>query len=633
MDSALLIGRQETSWDECMKILEDLPVMVLSERAEAVGILLRNPSPGIRQRALHIGAAVLHDEQLVSYLRDDSDDVIRNAGLEILKLKGIRSFSHVIDLLNDGDEDVVLQAILLLDHFRDPRAFNALLNFLKHKNPNIVQATISAIGHLGDARVVSELLPFLEADSWLQMAAINALGDIRSPAAIKPLKKLLTDFMLGPLAAEAIARIGGVRSFDALASHWIKFNKELEAESMLGLLAYVLEGRSKNPRVSPEFLKTISPYLIESAETSYVAARCILALGPSESDREAVYILEKSQPDSSELPVCLLRRRDLISELLRMKGLPCIWGLQLAVLFPRDTSVSDIALALSGEEVLTHVNTVIKSLQKIRNPLLAKPIFKLYVRLSAATRPLIIPALRLYKNDLQGILKLWVGLDKETSIVLSSYLGGDPRKVVLKIRKLPFNDQIFVLSQISRNKSICKHLPWSEWLEEGPYAYGPIAAQCAVDAKLRELVPLLRGVLKKTALHEIIRALGKLQDRESVPILANYMKQADSLTKAIVIESLGNIGGPEARKTLHGIIENSEGKEVGLAYRALSRCAVEDDTLTFRKVVTYPDWLVRLACVEVLGRFPNTDNLDALTKLTSDSVSLVAQRAMTFIEA
>jgi len=72
----------------------------------------------------------------------------------------------------------------------------------------VQQAVILAIGRLGNASSVPDLLPFLGADPWLQMAAVQALGDLRSVRAVRPLANLFTDLVVGPLAVEAVARIG-----------------------------------------------------------------------------------------------------------------------------------------------------------------------------------------------------------------------------------------------------------------------------------------------------------------------------------------------------------------------------------------------------------------------------------------
>lgn len=644
MTDTLQIDSKVLTWEESIEILNNIPQLPIHERVREVCKLFRNPSPGIRQRALNIGAAVLTDDQLIDFIRNEADDVIRNAGLEILKLRGPQTFSLSIKLLSDRDPDIVLQAILLLDHLRDPRAYNQLRPFLSNANPNIVQVAITAIGHLGNASAIRDLLPFLKADPWLQMAAVQALGDIRSSQAVNPLQELLTDLFLSSLATEALARIGGSKAFSVLAEHWMKFRENLEAESMLELLAHVLEGLKKKPVIPKNFFKTIYPYLAHDLEkVRLAAARCVLICGPSKGDQKALLILARDER-SEDLPASIHGRGDLIPSLMKMKGLPRIWGLQLVSLSPKDGHFNEIIAALESEEALQHLNILILCLQKIksrrmdtsatqtRNKRLAKSLLKFYVRLPITERALLTPLIKTYRNDLRYVLNLRPDTDKEISLVLESLLGKNAGNIAHSIMELNTESRILLLSQIT-SKAVCRKLPWKKWLTEEPEIYGPVAAQIAANAKMTELLPFLRNVLFASVQPDIIRCLGELQDRESIPILINCYRRSPQLLQALILETLGKIGGPEARKALREEIDNHREKEQSLAYRALSHCAIENDLILFRKAVAHPDWMVRLASAEVFGRFLTAENIDYLTRLASDPVNVVSHRARELLEA
>ena len=94
------------------------------------------------------------------------------------------------------------------------------------------------------------------------------------------------------------------------------------------------------------------------------------------------------------------------------------------------------------------------------------------------------------------------------------------------------------------------------------------------------------------------------------------------------MESLGRIGGPEARTALAEAARHAAAGEARLAYRALSLCATEDDSALFRDAATHPDWYVRLACADVLTRFARPENLAPLALLAGDPVPAVAHRAL-----
>src|SRR6185295_586913 len=140
----------------------------------------------------------------------------------------------------------------ILDRLRDPRALEPLHAALGHSDPNVQQEALLAVGALGDARSIPHLLPCLDADPWVQMAAVQALGDLRAPEAIVHLAERLTDPMIGGLAAEALARIGGEPAFWALALHWPAGAVAIDEEAMLGLLAHVLEGLPEPPAELPD---------------------------------------------------------------------------------------------------------------------------------------------------------------------------------------------------------------------------------------------------------------------------------------------------------------------------------------------------------------------------------------------
>ncbi len=288
-------SREDCAREDCARILATLPMVPLADRPELVERLVRHAGPEIRDRALEIGAAVFSDDRLTELLREEGDAALRNAGSEILLLRGSRSLPTVLPLLADAEPDVVLQAVLILGRLRDPAALESLYGVLSHADLNVVQEAILAIGRLGDGRSVSRLLPFLEGDPWVQMAALQALGDLRAPEAVAPLARKLRDPMMGPLAAEALARIGGAAAFEAL------FGPHGAADALditrLELLAHVLEGLAGPVREPAGFHDKLTGLLARgSGEERAAAARCLLCLGAGPWDAKAIATLGRAPP-------------------------------------------------------------------------------------------------------------------------------------------------------------------------------------------------------------------------------------------------------------------------------------------------------------------------------------------------
>jgi HEAT repeat protein len=629
------VGNQAPTWDECVEILERLPSMPLDTRVEALERLVRNPSPGIREQALRIGASVLPDSRLTEYLRDPADAALRNAGSEIFRLRGGRSLPVVIGLLRDPDPDVALQAVLILDRLRDPRALEPLHATLSHCDPNVQQEAILAIGHLGDARSIPHLLPFLSADLWVQMAAVQALGDLRSPDAVPHLAERLTDPLVGSLAAEALARIGGEPAFRALVDRWPAGGVEIDDETMLGLLAHVIEGLPRPEEISSlpgGFREALAARLHDrSAESRTAAARCLLALGPSPWDTAALAALAVSRPAASVRPSALARRRDLIGMLLAAEGETRAWGFQLAASFPDEVpSGAFLAAIRETAERPELLPALLQALEKVRVPGLAEALLDLYLRLPAGSREPLGPALDSHRDELRSALAARPDADVADHLVLSALLGRPVDEVVEAILDLDPPLRPGVISRLMRIEGLAFLLPWDDWLEEAPELYSALAAEAAVRCGITGLLPALRARMTVSPSVPLIRAFGSLGDREAVPMLRQFLDQREDL-RPVLLESLGRIGGPEARAALQSVVL-SAGMDARAAYKALAACAGPGDDALFRTAATHPDWQVRLAAAEVLGRYFRPENTMALARLAADSVPAVAHRALAALE-
>ena len=147
-----------------------------------------------------------------------------------------------------------------------------------------------------------------------------------------------------------------------------------------------------------------------------------------------------------------------------------------------------------------------------------------------------------------------------------------------------------------------------------------------------EGLPTLRSRLREAPTPALVRAVGELGDRDSVPLLLRLIDGGGPLPAALVLDCLGKIGGPEARQALRECARTADAKTSRIAYKALASCATEEDDEIFRAAATHSDWLVRLSAADVLGRFARRENQTALAQLAADPVAVVAQRAVSFLE-
>ncbi len=260
------------------KLLDLLPTMTPDQQLEVFERVIKSSNPAVRPRALGLGAAILSNNRLLEYLREE-DDIRRNAAVEILKLRRKRSFNLACYLLEDSDSDVVLQAVLILSHLRDRNAIEPLLKVLDHPDPNVVQETIVALGRLGDVRALSAIRPFLRGEPWLQAASIGALGRAGPRQVVPALGGRLEDPLPAPLATDAMPRIGGVQAVRALTRHWSKYGEEFRSESNLRRLADMLESLTSIPKEIMDIEEAIEDQVkTGDKELRVQAVRCLVAL-------------------------------------------------------------------------------------------------------------------------------------------------------------------------------------------------------------------------------------------------------------------------------------------------------------------------------------------------------------------
>lgn len=620
-------------------LLDSFPAASLEQRKEMFEALVRDPSPEIRTQILRIGATILPDDRLVEFLRRDDDAVLRNAGLEILKLRGQRAVDLALSLLDDPDEDVVLQAILILDAARDPRALEPLRRMLGHEDLNLCQAAITAVGHLGSADALDDLLPFLDRKPWLRLAAVEALGQLRSPAAVGPLSEQLTDLMVGDSAAEALARIGGPTAFDALAEHWLRFHDELDPAELLEYLAHVAEGLAPPPPSPPGFADSLkSPLLGDNGRASLAAARLVLATGREPLQEEALARLAQTPQDAATLPAALRHRADLTEPLLERGGVYATWGLLLAAHSPGPTDEDVLVRAVQGLEAdgLATLLTALGALLRLESERLDRALLGFALRLPTYQLAQMGSALSEARERILRQLEVDTPAHRVQELILRAELGQEGEAWRRTLLDLPPEHRLAVVEVLGHGHDLVLELPWARWLRDEPDRYAAAAAEAARHGGFTEMLPDLRHCLSRRPAAEIVRCLGELRDEEGVELLEKLLESRPDLAP-VILDSLGRIGGDAARRVLRRQLDEAAGHREDLlrpAFRALSRCAVAGDEDRFRQATAHPDWHVRLAAAEALGRFGQEEaNRTHLARLAADPVPVVAQQALATLES
>lgn len=146
--------------------------------------------------------AVEAEEALIGLLRHADDRVRRAATNSLLKLGTPDATRRVYEAMGDASPEVRMQVAAAISTRKDHRTSSTLIRAIEEEADADVQlAMIAALGRVGTAEAVQKLVKmaepegrlFKKKDSMLRVAAVQALGDAKTPAAITALKTLAED--------------------------------------------------------------------------------------------------------------------------------------------------------------------------------------------------------------------------------------------------------------------------------------------------------------------------------------------------------------------------------------------------------------------------------------------------------
>ena len=147
-------------------------------------------------------AVVQAQEPLIDLLGHADDRVRRSATNALLKLGTPEATRKVYEAMGDASPEVRMQVAAAIATKKDHRTSSTLIRAIEEEDDSDVQlAMIAALGRVATAEAVQKLVKmaepegrlFKKKDAALRVAAVQALGDARTPAAITALKTLVDD--------------------------------------------------------------------------------------------------------------------------------------------------------------------------------------------------------------------------------------------------------------------------------------------------------------------------------------------------------------------------------------------------------------------------------------------------------
>src|SRR5436305_965951 len=225
-----------------------------AREAEVVAALV---DPSLCEKAIALAARHLPPEMLGRFVGNDENAVLRNAALAALERQGPYAVPHLVALSRGENAEVAMFAVQILSRIKDPGSSQALLPLLEHADSNISQAAIEALGALRAREAVPGLIRLLDADLWLQFAAVAALGEIADPRAVQPLLDAIGNDMLVEPAVDALGRIASPDALPRLLTLLADHERLPLRDVVLKACAAILESQHAPPSVFTRFRRKL----------------------------------------------------------------------------------------------------------------------------------------------------------------------------------------------------------------------------------------------------------------------------------------------------------------------------------------------------------------------------------------
>jgi HEAT repeat protein len=189
-------------------------------RSEMILAALESESPRIREAAIGWAARWLEPVNLTDLVAHQENATLRNAGLAALARQGQFALAHLQSMLEEPNPEIVMFAAQVLAQIGSPESVPALLGLIRHKDPNVAQVAVDGLGRIGATVAVPALIELLGADLWLQLASVQALGDIGDSRAEAALLALVPASEVPAPALQALTRLGGPATLEAILG-WV----------------------------------------------------------------------------------------------------------------------------------------------------------------------------------------------------------------------------------------------------------------------------------------------------------------------------------------------------------------------------------------------------------------------------
>ena len=299
------------------------------EREALILAAFEDEAASVREQAIRLATRYVEPQTLGTLVADGANAARRNGALAALERQGPYAVPYLVELLRSPDPELVMFALQILARVGDPKAPGGILPLLRHADPNVAQAAVEALGRLRSADAVPALLELLRGNLWLQLAAVNALGEVGDPAAAGPLLALVPDSFVAEQAVRSLQRLAAPESLDPLLDLLIRVHERPLRDAILEAVGVVLDLHPDPAAAGARFVSEaerdrgpdgVAAFLGELLRTVEAEAECRREMLGSAAEGAAV---EREALAQAAVAVILTGRlRSLYPLVLRRAGEP-----------------------------------------------------------------------------------------------------------------------------------------------------------------------------------------------------------------------------------------------------------------------------------------------------------------------
>ena len=645
--------------------LEDLPEG--AARDATILAALEDESPVVRERAIRLATRYIEPQVLGELVADEVNAIRRNAAITALERQGPYAVPHLRTMLSRPEVDVVMFALQMLSRIGDPLAVHGVVPLVHHPDPNVAQAAIEALGQLRHREAVPTLLRLLAGNLWLQLAAIEALGEIGDPLAVAPLVALVPDSIVAEPAVAALQRIAAPESLDALLRKLLIVREPPLRDALLLAIGVVIDLHPDPVPVAVQCSAEIEldpsrdllTYLEEILGWESGAVLPAIGTAPGDTrDRASLLragtavavvaglrslyptvLIRIATDDDPAWAVGLFRRHPgalspALRELLRHRDLRVRRGALLAGAF----AAEDFALVIQHlKDADGLVRAAACRALGLIGEVRAAPL--LIQRLSEgepAEQAAAVEALAEFPAEALQMLERCLGPDVPEPVMVAAL------EVLSRRAVAQFETRVIELARHGspdiRIRAIraAAQLPGAKaeviLIRALADRHPPIQVEALDLLVLRDqgkTIPTLAALLDAgdSLRCHVIRALGQMRAIEAAPNLESLYSQCGRHEQVEIVLAMTRIGGPRAAEFLRARLSESETEIRRVAARGLARLVDTTHLPLLIRLAADADWCIRAEAARGLGRLHMAEGHDTLLMLARDVEPAVASAA------